>query len=78
MGTSHCLHVWFTKIGNTNMPGPLSGLFTSPPNEHAGDSLDADGCMFAPHTWSLFIHHCKQEVKVAETSVFSTHYDHCC
>lgn len=40
-------------------------------NEHVGDSLNTDGCMFALHTWSLLIHQCKQEVKVAQTSVFS-------
>lgn len=34
------------------------------PNEHAGDSLDADGSVFMFHTLGLFIHHSKQEVKV--------------
>lgn len=37
---------------------------TRSPNEHAGDSLDADGNVFELHTSGLFIHHSKQEVKV--------------
>lgn len=42
------------------------------PNKRAAESLNADGGMFVLHTWSLFIHQCKQEVKVAETSGFDT------
>lgn len=49
------------------------------PHEQAGDSLDADGCMFALHTWSPLICHSKQEVKVAQAlcSAYIMTLSHC-
>lgn len=42
------------------------------PNEHTGDSLDADGCVFVLHTWGVLICH-RLQTRRASYSQFNVH-----